>query len=98
MKRGLKKVLAVGLSLFGTALAAYVGGSWLLSRPVRYLIVGFSAGTLTKGNLVICIVKIFFASTASGGIWCVFDIIAGKFREEEELIPEKKPRKLEKEE
>lgn len=82
MKKGLKKFLAVGISLFGTLLAIYVGGYWLLFRPVCFLIDGFASGLLSRHDLIICIVKIFLASTVAGAIWCVFDIIAGKFREE----------------
>ena len=82
MKKGMKKFLAVAISLLGTLLAIYVGGYWLLFRPVCFLINGFTAGILTRQDLIICIVKIFLASTAAGAIWCVFDIIAGKFRDE----------------
>lgn len=82
MKKGLKRFLAVSISLFGTLLAIYVGGYWLLFRPVCFLIDGFSSGLLSRHDLIVCIVKIFLASTVAGAIWCVFDIIAGKFREE----------------
>ena len=82
MKRNIRKVISVVLGLMGTLLAIYVGGYWLFLRPVRFLYVGFLAGTLTKKSLLICIIKIFLASTAGGGIWCIFDIIAGHFRDE----------------
>lgn len=82
MKKGLRKFLAVGISLFGTLLAIYVGGYRLLFRPVCLLINEFSAGSLTRQDLIGCIIKIFLASTIAGAIWCIFDIIAGKFRDE----------------
>ena len=82
MKRNIRKVISVVLGLMGTLLAIYVGGYWLFIRPVRFLYVGFLAGTLTKKSLLICIIKIFLASTAGGGIWCIFDIIAGHFRDD----------------
>lgn len=83
MRKYLRKILAVGFSILGTLLAIYVGGYWLFLRPVRSLFVAFTSGALTKNVLVICVVKIFLASTAGGGIWCICDIIAGKFRDEE---------------
>ncbi len=82
MKRTIRKILAIGISVLGTVLALYVGGYWLFIRPVRYLYLGFLAGTLTKKSLLIAIIKIFIASTAGGGVWCVCDIIAGHFRDE----------------
>lgn len=82
MKKNVRKIIAVLLGLLGTILAIYIGGYWLFIRPVRYLYVGFLAGTLTKKSLLICIIKIFLASTAGGGIWCAFDIFAGHFRDE----------------
>jgi hypothetical protein len=42
------------------------------------------AGTLTSHELIICIVKIFLASTVAGGIWSIFDIMAGCFRDDRE--------------
>ena len=82
MKKNVRKIIAVLLGLLGTILAIYIGGYWLFIRPVRYLYVGFLAGTLTKKSLIICIIKIFWSSTAGGGIWCAFDIFAGHFRDE----------------
>lgn len=82
MKKNIRKVVSVLLGLMGTLLAIYVGGYWLFIRPARFLYAGFLAGTLTKKALLICIIKIFLASTAGGGIWCIFDIIAGHFRDE----------------
>lgn len=82
MKKNVRKIIAVLLGLLGTILAIYIGGYWLFIRPVRYLYVGFLAGTLTKKSLIICIIKILLSSTAGGGIWCAFDIFAGHFRDE----------------
>ena len=82
MKRTIRKIFAIGFSLLGTFLAIYVGGYWLFIRPVQYLYTHFLAGSLTSKALIICIIKIFLASTAGGGLWCVCDIIAGKFLDE----------------
>lgn len=81
MKKTLRRVLAISFSVLGTGLALYFGGYWLFIRPVRYLYTSLMAGTLTSKHLLICIVKIFLASTAGGGIWVICDIIAGKFRD-----------------
>lgn len=81
MKR-IRKCLAWALSAAGSILALYVGGYWLFFRPVRFLYLGFLAGTLTKKSLIVCIIKIFFASTAAGGVWIIFDILAGHFRDD----------------
>ncbi|MDD6193580.1 MAG: hypothetical protein PUB19_01625 [Lachnospiraceae bacterium] len=82
MKKTIRRILALAFSLLGTVLALYLGGYWLFIRPVRFLYTGFLAGTLTRRSLLICIIKIFFASTAGGGIWVICDIIAGHFRDE----------------
>ena len=44
---------------------------------------------IEETDLIISVIKIFFASTAAGAIWCVFDIIAGKFRDSGEDTKEK---------
>lgn len=82
MKKTIRRVLAITFSILGTVLALYFGGYWLFIRPVRYLYISLMAGTLTRKSLLICIIKIFLASSAGGGIWCVCDIIAGRFRDE----------------
>lgn len=82
MKKALRRVLAIGFSLLGIFLAIYVGGYWLFIRSVHFLYQGLLAGTLTSKSLIICIIKIFCASTAAGGLWCICDIIAGKFRDD----------------
>ena len=81
MKKNAKKALAVFFSILGSVLGLYIGGYWLFARPVYWLVTGFSAGTLTSRTLLICIIKIFIASTVGGGIWCICDIIAGIFRD-----------------
>lgn len=86
LKKQVRRILAWLISLVGTLLAIYIGGYWLLFRPVRFLYLGFLAGSLTKKSFFVCIVKIFFASTAAGGIWSVFDIIAGHFRDDPQAI------------
>lgn len=82
MKKNMRRIAAVVLGLLGTLLAIYIGGYWLFVRPLHFLYVGFVAGTLTKRTLFVCVLKIFLASTVAGGIWCIFDIIAGHFRDE----------------
>ncbi len=84
MKKGLCRLFAVFFSLLGTVLALYVGGWVLFIHPVHALFLAFSAGTLTRTMLIITIVKIIFAATAAGGIWCVCDIIAGIFRDRQD--------------
>jgi hypothetical protein len=84
LKKNIHKLLVWILQAAGTLLAIYVGGYWLLFRPVRFLYLGFLAGTLTRESFIVCIVKIFFASTAAGGIWCIFDILASHFRDDRE--------------
>lgn len=82
MKKNAKKALAVIFSVLGSVLGLYIGGYLLFARPVYILVTGFTAGTLTSRRLIICIIEIFVASTIGGGIWCVFDIIASRFRDE----------------
>lgn len=81
MKKTIKKIIEMAFSLLGVVLALYVGGYLFLIEPVHVLYVRFMADTLTSKTLFVCIVKIFLASTVSGGIWCICDIIAGKFRD-----------------
>jgi hypothetical protein len=84
VKKQIHKLMVILLQLAGTLLSIYVGGYWLLFRPVQFLYTGFVAGTLTSHELIICIVKIFLASTVAGGIWSIFDIMAGCFRDDRE--------------
>lgn len=82
MKKTIRRVLALSISILGTILALYVGGYWFFIHPVRFLYAAFLAGTLTRKALLGSIIKIFLASTVGGAIWCICDIIAGKFRDE----------------
>lgn len=86
MKKTAKKVMAILLSLFGTLLALYVGGYWLLIRPIHNLYLGYLHHSLSLPLLLNSFVRIFFSATVFGSIWCIFDILAGFFREEEEEI------------
>ena len=86
MKKTAKKVMAILLSLFGTLLALYVGGYWLLIRPIHNLYLGYMHHSLSLALLLNSFVRIFFSATVFGSIWCIFDILAGFFREEEEEI------------
>ena len=81
MKKTAKKTLAILFSFLGYALGLYVGGYVLFLKTVLTRVGGFTAGILTKELLVVSIVKIFVSSTLGGAIWCIFDIIAGNFRD-----------------
>lgn len=80
MKKNAKKALAVLFSILGTVLGLYIGGYMLFVRPVYWLVIGFTDGTLTAGMLLVNIFKIFIASTVGGAIWCLCDIIASHIK------------------
>lgn len=82
MKKNIRKVTAVLLGLLGTILAIYVGGYWLFIRPVRFLYVGFMAGTLTKKSLLIALSRYFLHLRQAEVSGVSLDIIAGHFRDE----------------
>ncbi|MBQ3773846.1 MAG: hypothetical protein II833_05610, partial [Pseudobutyrivibrio sp.] len=75
-----KKALAVLFSILGTVLGLYIGGYMLFVRPVYWLVIGFTDGTLTARMLLVNIFKIFIASTVGGAIWCLCDIIASHIK------------------
>ena len=79
--KSVRKILELTFSIGGSLLSVYVAGYWLFFRPVRWLITSYTAGTMTRSGIIFSVVKIFLASTVGGGIWCIFDIIAGKFRD-----------------
>ncbi len=81
MRHGIRKLLDIVFSILGAVLAIYVGGYWLFLRPVYFLVTAYKTATITPHLLIVCIIKILVASTAGGGIWCICDIIAGKFRD-----------------
>ncbi len=81
MKRIICKILEHFFSIFGTLLALYVGGYLMFIRSVGYLYNSFILGSVSKEGLIIAIICIFFATTVIGFIWCLFDIIAGIFRD-----------------
>ena len=84
MKKTARRIMAILLSLGGTLLALYVGGYWLLLRPIHNLYLGYVGHAITLGLLLNSFVRIFFSATVFGSIWCIFDILAGFFRDEEE--------------
>jgi hypothetical protein len=47
--------------------------------------VGYTTHTITWGLLLNSFIRVFFCATVFGAIWCIFDILAGFFREDEEL-------------
>ena len=82
MKSSFRRLLATAFSIVGSVLAFYVGGYLLFIRPVYFLAVAFKASNITAHLLIVSIFKICMSSTAGGGIWCICDIIAGKFRDQ----------------
>ncbi len=75
------KIIAKLISILGIGLSIFVGGYVFLIRPIYTIFVGFTNDTLTSKDLLISIVLIFLAATVSGGIWILFDMIAGIFRD-----------------
>ncbi len=84
MKKPLRKFLSVFISLGGTLLSAYLCGYWLLIRPILNLYHGYIDHAITLPLILNSVIRIFISSTIFGGLWCVFDILAGFFRDEEE--------------
>ena len=80
----IKKILVLSISLFGTFLALFVGGYVMFLAPVYHLFRDWKSNTLTTLGIFRCIISVLLSSTAGGGIWCFFDIIAGLFRERED--------------
>ncbi len=81
MRQGIRKLFDILFSILGSVLGLYVGGYWLFIRPVYFLVTAYQTGTITPNLLIVCIIKILVASTVGGGIWCICDIIAGRFRD-----------------
>ncbi len=81
MKKSLKKLISISLSLLGALLMLYLGGYWMLARPVYLLFSGLKDGTLTVPLLFSCLIRLFLCGAVSGAIWCTFDILAGFFRD-----------------
>lgn len=81
MKSSIRRLLAVAFRVIGTVIAFYIGGFCLFIRPVYKLVMAYKTGSMTGHLLLVSIFKICMASTAGGGIWCIFDIISGKFRD-----------------
>lgn len=79
-----RKTIAILISLFGSLLALYTGGYVLFLLPLLGLYKAFTTGSLTLSLLLRDLIMIFFAATVGGAIWCVFDILAGFFRDHEE--------------
>jgi hypothetical protein len=78
-----KKLIVILLSLAGTFLSVYIGGYVMLIAPAMSLYREFIAHTLTIKDLFVDIVSFSLAATVGGTIWCIFDIVAGLFREKE---------------
>ena len=73
------------LSIGGTILGLYLCGYWLLYDTIRCLYIGYTTHSITWGLLLNSFIRVFFCATVFGAIWCIFDILAGFFREDEEL-------------
>jgi hypothetical protein len=56
----------------------------MLIEPAISLYKSFMAHTLGIKELFVDIVSFSLAATVGGTVWCIFDIIAGLFREREE--------------
>ena len=84
MKKTLRKAIAILLSLGGTLLALYVAGYWLFVRPIHNLYLGYTAHAITLPLLLNSFIRVFFSATVFGAIWCLFDILAGFFRDDED--------------
>lgn len=81
MKKITRWVLSWVFSIVGSLLAVYVAGYLLLAKSIYWCVTAFSSGTMNLRGLIISLIKICIAATVGGAIWCIFDIIAGKFRD-----------------
>ncbi len=83
MKKSVRKLLSVLISIFGTFMMIYIAGYLMFLEPIRQLYIAFTEDTLTASLLFTSLIKLFFCATMGGAIWCIFDIIAGLFRDED---------------
>ncbi|MCR4782695.1 MAG: hypothetical protein K5851_08145 [Lachnospiraceae bacterium] len=81
---GMKKLAVILFSLAGTVLSIYIGGYVMLVEPGISLYRSFMAHTLGIKELFSDIISFSLAATVGGTVWCIFDIIAGLFREKED--------------
>ena len=81
MGKKLRRVMELILSIGGTLLSLYVGGYLLFIRPIMTLYALFTSGGLTTFLLFRYVIEIFLSMTVAGAMWCLFDILAGKFRD-----------------
>ncbi len=84
MTKKLKRAMELILSIGGTLLSLYVGGYLLFIRPLMILYDLFTTGSLTTFLLFRYVIEIFLSMTVAGAMWCLFDILAGKFRDIED--------------
>lgn len=84
MGKKLRRVMELILSIGGTLLSLYVGGYLLFIRPIMTLYALFTSGGLTTFLLFRYVIEIFLSMTVAGAMWCLFDILAGKFRDRED--------------
>ena len=80
----MKRLMVIVFGLLGTVLSIYIGGYVMLIEPAISLYKSFMAHTLGIKELFVDIVSFSLAATVGGTVWCIFDIIAGLFREREE--------------
>lgn len=90
MTKNMKFLIATVLSVAGTIMMIYVGGYLLFVAPLLSLYQHFLDQSLTGRLLLVDLIKIFFAGTAGGAIWCIFDIAAGYFRDDKGDAPRPK--------
>ena len=77
----IRKVIVVLIEIFGTLFSLYVSIYVMIVQPALALYSEYKSHTLTAQHLFIDILSFIFAMTAGGGLWCLFDIIAGIFRD-----------------
>lgn len=83
MRKGIRKILAAFFSLLAIVMLVYVGGYRLVILPLKDIYHCYIENAWTLKRLFIDIIKIFFSATVGGGLWCLFDIIAGFFRDDD---------------
>ena len=76
----LRHFLVFLLVIGGTVLAVYVSGWVMFLHPLLAIYKEYRAGTMTFGDILKVAISIAMATTAGGGIWCAFDILANFFR------------------
>jgi TRAP-type C4-dicarboxylate transport system permease small subunit len=77
----IRRVIVLLIEIFGTFFSLYVSIYVMIVQPAMALYSEYRSHTLKASHLFIDILSFIFALTAGGGLWCLFDIIAGIFRD-----------------